>query len=407
MRRLLIIILLAAWQPLALAAITTELDPSQAQVGETLRLTLSQSNTQSNAQPDLTPLAQDFTIIGTAQQLSYIAINGVAQSSKQWTILLVAKKQGQLTIPSIQIGPERSAPRQISITTRTNPHQTSAPNPPNDEDEAVKLKTTLSKPSAYINEQVIYTVKLYSDQPLLNAEYHAPRIENGLLIPLSEGQRSEVMLHGHRYTVDEQPYAIFPQKSGPLRIIPPVFSGVVYNTIPQRILLKGTEARVKVKPIPQTHNSTYWLPAKQITLTDAYDTTDSTLAQGQAVVRTITLHAVGLPAELLPTLALANSGDFNLYPEKPTTKNTWDQNDLVGTRTLKVTYLFHKPGQVNVPPLDLEWFNTQTGHTEHATLPAHAFEITAKASAHGVSHRPSHPKKHLYVQLNYFDRQIH
>ena len=395
MRRLLLIILLAAWQSLALAALTTELDPTHAQMGETLRLTLSQSNTPSNAQPDLTPLEQDFTIIGTAQQLFYTAINGVAQSSKQWTILLVAKRQGQLTIPSIQIGHERSAPRQVSITTRTNTHQTRSPNTPNDENEAVKLKTTLSKPSAYINEQVIYTVKLYSDQPLLNAEYHAPRIENGLLIPLSDGQRSEATLNGHRYAVDEQPYAIFPQKSGPLHITPPIFSGVVYDTIPQRILLKGTEASVDVKPIPPTHKSTYWLPAKKITLTDKYDTTDSTLAQGQAVVRTITIHAIGMPAELLPTLALANSGDFNVYPEKPTTKNTLDQNDLVGTRTLNVTYLFHKPGQVNVPPLDLEWFNTQTSHIEHATLPAHAFEVTAKAGTRGVARKPPHPKKHL------------
>ena len=384
MRRRIFIILLTVWQTLAFATLTTELDPSHAQMGETLRLTFSQTNTQSNAQPDLTPLEPNFTIIGTAQQLSYTAINGVGQSSKQWTILLVAKKEGQLTIPSIQIGSERSAPRQVSITPLTENSLTRTPG----EDIAVKLKTSISQPSAYINEQVIYTVKLYRDQPLLNGEYHAPRIENGLFIPLGEGQSSQATLNGHHYTVDEQQYAIFPQKSGPLRITPPAFSGVIYDTIPRRILLKGTEASVEVKPIPTTHKGPYWLPAKKITLSDQYDITDSTIAQGQAVVRTITIDAVGMPAELLPTLALTHSDAFHVYPEKPTTKNNLKNDNLVGTRAMKVTYLFHQAGRVTIPPLELAWFNTQTGRAEHATLAAHTLEITEKPNAPPAAHKP-------------------
>lgn len=374
MRKSILIILLACWQTLAIAALTTQIDPSLASLGETIRLTLSQINTQSNAQPDLTPLQQDFTIIGTAQQLSYTAINGVAQSSKQWTILLVAKKEGQLTIPSIQIGHERSAPREISITAPTHHSQTAT----SMDEPAIKLETSISKPTAYINEQVIYTVKLYSDQPLLNAEYHAPHIKNGLIMPLGEGQTSQTTLNGHRYNVDEQQYAIFPQKSGPLDITPPVFSGFVYDTTPRRILLSGTEASVAVKPIPKTHKGPDWLPAKKVTLSDEYDTTDTTVAQGHAVVRTIIIRAVGMPAELLPTLTMANSDAFHVYPEKPTTDNRFKDDNLVGTRTMNVTYLFHKGGPVTVPALKLEWFNTQTGRTEQATLAGHTFDILAK-----------------------------
>jgi hypothetical protein len=377
MKKCLFIILFAGWQALSFASLVTELTPPHAQLGETLRLTFSVSNTPLNAEPDLRPLEPDFTVIGTAQQLSYTVINGVAQSSKQWTILLVAKKKGLLTIPSIQIGHERSSPRQVHITDRTKNTTTSTLHTPG-EDRSAKLETTLSQTSAYINQQVIYTVKLYSDQPLMNGEYHAPRIKNGLLIPLGNGQRSQATLNGHDYAVDEQQYAIFPQKSGPLRITPPVFSSVVYNPVPRQLLLKGTKTSLTVKPVPTAYSSLHWLPAKKVTLSEQYDTTNPTLTSGSTVVRTIKLHAVGMPAELLPTIALTNQPGFNVYPEKPTSKNALNQNNLMGTQTMNVSYLFHHAGHITIPPIDLAWFNTQTNQVEHATLPAHTFEITAK-----------------------------
>ncbi len=408
-QKCLFILLLAGWQALSFATLVTDLDPPHAHAGETLRLTFRLSQSQTSAQPDLSPLEHDFTVIGTTQQLSYTVINGVAQSLRQWTILLVAKKQGLLTIPSIQIGHERSAPRQVNITGPTK-NSTSQTQMTPEEDVSAKLETQLSQPSAYINEQVIYTVKLYSDQPLLNGEYHAPRIENGLLIPLGNGQRTQTTLNGHDYAVDEQQYAIFPQKSGPLRIIPPVFSGLVYDSMPRQILLKGTEKSLMVKPIPKSHTGTHWLPAKKVALSEAYDTTDSTVPAGKTVVRTITLHAVGMPAELLPTIALSHNQAFNVYPEKPTTKNALNQNNLMGTQTTKVTYLFHQTGRVTLPSIDVAWFNTQTRRTEHATLPSHSFEITPKAGtpaavskpldqtqAKPVSARPPTPPRSIWI----------
>lgn len=384
MIRYAITIILSIWMLMTHASLVMELDSHEATQNDTIRLSLSLDNPQSNAQPDLTPLEKDFIITGTATQMTYTVINGVAHSTKQWTILLVAKKQGILPIPSIQVGYQRSPATSITITQNT---QHSKHNTPSDttHDDAVMLHTKLDKQSAFINEQIIYTVTLYSRAPLLNADYQAPKVDGGLFFPIGNGRRYHTTIKGYGYDVDEQQYAIYPQKSGLLEITPPEFNAVVYGMQPQPIHLNGNSISIPIKPIPTTHTTEAWLPAKNITLIEQFDNTNTVLDQGASLVRTLTLEAIGLPAELLPTLELKNSSQFNVYPEQAVTKNTLNQQELTGTRTLKVTYLLNHAGTITLPAIQLLWFNTQTQTYETATLPEHTVTVIAKKKSAAIT----------------------
>ena len=250
-----------------------------------------------------------------------------------------------------------------------------------DEDDAVMLHTDVSQSAPFINEQVIYTVKLYSRKPLMNAAYQPPHVEDALLIPLGDGRRYQTTMNGMEYAVDEQQYAIYSQKSGKVEIIPPAFNAVVYGAVPRRIHISGPATSLNIKPIPAKNANQQWLPAKRIILTEVYNPALANAAKGDAVVRTITLQAEGMPAELLPMLEFTDNEQFSVYPEKSETENTLRQQELIGISTIKVTYVLTQSGQMTIPSIKLPWFNTITGSQDIATLPARQITVTGAPTA--------------------------
>ena len=379
MKRCIFIMILLSWQTIAMCALSTKITPSTARLGETINLTLTLDGA-SNGVPDVTPLKKDFTIVGTENSMSYTAANGVAKSESQWVIVLVAKKSGVLPIPSIQVGQQYSSPGQVNITSSikmaaSNDHAVAPA------DDAIMLDAKLGKSNPYINEQVIYTVKLYSRTPLMNAEYHPPHVEDALLIPLGDGRRYQTTMNGREYAVDEQQYAIFSQKSGALPITPPEFNAVVYDTIPRHIHVDGPATKLIVKPIPEKNTTMPWFPAKHVSLSEQLNPAITTVVQGNTIERTITLQANAMPAELLPTLAFPENKQFSIYPEKPETRNALRQQELIGTSTVKVTYLLNQAGRITLPAIQLGWFNTVTGKQETAVLPEHELTVTGKPNA--------------------------
>ena len=372
---------LLCWHVGAMANISVTIDPPAVSLGDTFRLTFTIDNPQGGGIPDLTPLQENFNIVGTERNMSYSIVNGQTQSAGQWTVLLVAKKAGALAIPPIRIGHQESTASSIEVTTNKESITPDNQGIPQDD---VMIKTEVSQQEAFINQQVIYTVKLYNSQRLLDAQYQPPSVEDALLIPLGDGRRYNTELNGRSYAVEEQQYAIFPQKSGDLDIASPAFNALVFSNVPKRINARSKTRKLVIKPIPADFKGKYWLPAKQVALTEVYDQTDTTMKQGGTLVRTVTLQANGVPAQLLPTLTFATSSQFNLYPEKPELNNTARQQELIGRADAKVTYVLNKAGQITIPALQVTWFNTDTGKEEIVSLPARTIVVEpTNASAPG------------------------
>lgn len=372
MKKILLSLFLFVCYNFAFAVVTMQLESSEVQTGQPVRLILTLDGAQTDGVPDLTPLQQDFTIVGTERSMNYSVINGRANSVNQWIILLMPKRTGTLPIPPIQIGQEKTLASSVKVTAQApDVNKTGVVQ----QDQEVMLLTEVSVDNPYVNQQVIYTVKLYTSRRLLDADYQPPQVEDALLIPLGAGNRYQTINQGKVYAVEEQQYAVFPQKSGELKIKPPTFQALVYDAVPQRVNVQAKTVVLQVKPVP-AHTGKGWLPAKQVSLSEAYDRNTTSLPEGSTLVRTVSLQAVAVPAQLLPTLDFASSNQFSVYPEKPSEKNTLRQHDLVGSMTVKVTYLLNRTGQITIPALKLPWFNTVTGKEEISSLPAITINVT-------------------------------
>ncbi|MDF1827939.1 MAG: BatD family protein [Legionellaceae bacterium] len=363
------------WIPAHAATLTAKVDPTQIMPGQAFHLILELDENAPAGLPDFSPLHYDFQINGTAHRASYMFIDGQSKASSSWTVTLTPKHTGKLTIPAIQVGHARSAPTSIEVTdspqTSSEPINTAPAT-------ALFIQTSASDSQPYINQQVIYTVKIFHNTSILDALYQPPQLSDALTMPLGENRQYQVIENGRPYLVEEQKYAFFPQQGGAHKIYAPSFQALIYDDIPRRVRADGTAKSLDIKPIPENFKNKPWVPAKSLALTEHYDKQDTHFEEGSTLVRTLTLRAAGLPAELLPPLDMSKSRAFNSYPERPVLKTEAQGSDIIGKTTVKISYLFNQPGQVTLPAQTVTWFNTETGKTERSTLPERILHIAAR-----------------------------
>lgn len=363
------------WQ-VALASVSLELETADVAADETLKVTLTVEGDQAHSIPDLSPLESDFRIIGTQRSMNYTFINGNTRTITQWTLLLMPIKTGKLSIPALRVGTEKTQPQTINVASAK-----SASDDIDRPQESTMLTANVSDFEPYLNQQVIYTVKLYYKQRLLNMEYHPPQIEDALLIPLGTGKHHQEMKHGYMYSVEEQQYAIFPQKEGRLRVQGPSLRAMVekYNGLPQNIAREAKAIDLSVKAIPTNVPEESWLPAKVVMLSEQYDHRKPNLHTGDILTRTVSLEAVGAPGQLLPKLNFVGN-NFSIYPEPPKETSHFRDGNIVGTSTTKVTYLFNQEGKVTLPEIEVKWFNTTSNKVITTILPSRTIEVTASVT---------------------------
>jgi len=368
------------------AKLSLEVNKDKVSLGQTLRLVLTYEGSGFNASPDFTPLKADFTIVATEQSNQYSVINGQVTSSRHWALVLMPKKVGKFTIPPLSLGQESTTPLPIEVQAEKivypSQNQTTGIKP-------LMLVTELSNASPYVNEQVIYTVRLYNSKRLMDANYQGPKVDDALLIPLGNADHYQKTIQGQIYAVEEQRYAIFPQKSGELTITAPVFKAIIYQTSPEEISASDKNKVLTVQKIPEGQKN--WIPTKQLILQDEVDKTNSEVEEGSTLVRTIMLKANGLPAQLLPDLPITSQRGFAVYPDKPKDSNTLHGHDLWGMRSIKVTYLFNKTGKVQIPAVSVSWFNTLTRKQEVTSLAPLEVTVIPRLSTLAKTETPSSP----------------
>ena len=81
--------------------IELSVDRSELARGETLTLTIRVYDQRQGMQLDLTPLTQDFDVLGTRTSSQIRSINGVTESWTDYVITLFPEKEGDLVIPAL------------------------------------------------------------------------------------------------------------------------------------------------------------------------------------------------------------------------------------------------------------------------------------------------------------------
>jgi hypothetical protein len=201
----------AAW-----SALRTFLEPRLIDEMDTVRLTIRADGTAQSEAPDLTPLMDDFEVLGNQTSSRISSVNGRTIASVEYQISLRPRRTGELLVPSLKIGDEFSEEIRLAVRPLDPALKETIEN-------MVFFEAELSRNPVYVQAQTILTrrlfysqgVQIYSDLP------GVPEVDSAVVIPLGETQSRSVIRGGQRYGVIEQKFALFPEQSGRL-IIPSI-----------------------------------------------------------------------------------------------------------------------------------------------------------------------------------------
>jgi hypothetical protein len=345
----------------AQASVSAHVDRDTINEGDTftLNLTVSGSN---DSQPDLSVLHKDFDVIGTGQRSEIQIINGSIESHHAWSITLSPHHTGKLVIPAISVGNESSAALAVTVL----PATASINNGADKGDVFIEVNT---KPDhVYVQAQLLYTVRLYYAVPLRQGTLSEPSLDNAIVQKLGSDSNFETQRNGRRYQVIERRYAIFPQQTGD-----PFFDR--FNPATRHVRLRSRQLDIQVAKQPANFQGSNWLPAQDIQLEQKWSPAQPQFRVGEPVTRTVIIRAKGLSASQLPDLPLPNQTGLKLYPDQAQTSSTPSGDTLVSKREQKIAMIPTQTGDLTLPAIQLNWWDTQSKRQRTALLPAQTIHV--------------------------------
>lgn len=360
--------------------LTASVDRDTLGLEETFTLVLRYDE-QINATPDYELLQKDFDILNTQSGTQMSIINGNMEASTEWKIALAPKRIGTLLIPSFTIDGAISDVIPITVEGKTRT--------PKNGDSQVNVEIETNKDSAYVQEQIIVTLRLYTTVGLSGIDLQPLQVKDALVMQLDEKQY-QTKINGRPGAVVETRYALFPQQSGEL-IIPTVLYQVsldsgqrdlwdrFYGNRQSNILrLRTEEQRLTINPAPAAH-SQYWLPANKVELVEHWSASIDSLKVGEPITRTITIKADGLTAGQIAPLQLPNVDGLTFYSDQAQTDDQKNAQGMIGSRIETIAIVPTKAGRFTLPETTVSWWDTNKQMQQTATLPAVTLNVSSGA----------------------------
>ena len=358
------------------ATVTASIDRADIELNESFTLELT-TDSNIDVQPDITILEKDF-YIGQSSRLSNTTIvNGQIRRSMTWTYVLMPKHAGEIVIPSITIGKERSNPLIVDISE-------SAYAPPGEAE--VFITTEVDFDETYVQAQVLLTVKIYRSVATRQPALRDPTVTGvEVLLELAGDDRNyEAIINGTAYSVVERVIAMYPQESGEIKLSPARFEARVLRNgrITGRKVYESDPLTITVLPTPAPpagYPDATWLPARDLQLSEEWSRDDDVFTAGEPLTRHVTISVLGQIETQIPAIEPPSVDGINIYPDKPELSRQIQSGGIRGQRKDQYALIGVGPGTVVLPAVELPWWNIETGEWQIARLPERSLKFVASA----------------------------
>ncbi|MGD9671620.1 MAG: hypothetical protein AB7U75_21670 [Hyphomicrobiaceae bacterium] len=126
-----------------------------------------------------------------------------------------------------------------------------------------------------------------------------------------------------------------------------------------------------------------FVSATALSLQQEIHPSSDSLKVGDAITRVVTIKAEGTPAMLLPLTPFASIAGTRIYPSKPLLNDQFDQRAdvLTSTRTDSATYMLQTAGTVNLPAVEIAWWNVKDQKIDHTQASSQSFSVAGGPAA--------------------------
>jgi hypothetical protein len=353
---------------------SVSVDKSHITLEDSIELSIKVSGIRNPPAPEL-PALPDFTVRSIGTHSSTQIINSKMQVFTVYKYLLLPKNKGNFIVDSMSIILSGSIYKSDPITILVSTPDTKKINLKRD----VYTETTISKKNPYINEQVVYTFKLFRKTEARNLKLRMPHDENFFQKEdLGKAKRYSTVIDDITYDVDEISVALFPKKSGKSSIPPsmmeldlihrsqsnrqrdpfarffndPFFSGVIKKN---RKILSTKPIELNIRALPKKRK-----PKNFKNLVGQFDMI-STIGKNHldaGDTTTLTIIVTGIGNVMDASIANLKIGDqFKVYPDQPTFKKTIHGNQIGGEKIFKFALVPFSTGQHSIPSVTLNYFD--------------------------------------------------
>ena len=252
------------------------------------------------------------------------------------------------------------------------------------EENPFVVRAEISSRNPWERSQVLYTVRVYraagtrsfgrirrlNDPVLLAGEALIERLGNDRQYNFRSGGAESLVL--------ERRYALYPQSTGELLLQPASLQWIGEDSgFRTRSFVPDAAAeRLEVRAVPSPPAGR-WLVAADVRLWEEFEREPNELVAGEPLIRLLGVRVEGQPARQIPELRPGDGPNFRHFVERPEYEDTVTGAGLVGVRRQRAALLALRGGDVVLPAIRLNWWNTASERWETAELPQRILQAQA------------------------------
>jgi len=363
------------------ATVNAQLSASTITRDESVVLTITA--TGIDAELDASSLEGDFDVVGRSSSRQISTIIGSDSRARNtsivtWTLELLPKGQGVFTIPAVKVGDLET--QLLTLTVNEVPQGAQ---------RDVFLEATVDNSTPWVQAQVVMTLRVFQAVDIVDGGLDTPSAENLQVERIGEDTRKTELRDGRQYSVTERRFALFPQKSGEITIDPVTLSVSVpaepdrvrgFFSPTRKLTRRSDPITLNVQSRPDS-GAVWWLPAQQLTLTSQWQGDPASAQVDLPLTRTLVMRAQGVLESQLPRISIPAVDGLSLYAEDPQLAMGADASGLVAEQRINWALIPQRSGELTLPAISVEWFNTLSGQTEVVELPAETIDVAPSVNA--------------------------
>ncbi|MFZ1624889.1 MAG: BatD family protein [Gammaproteobacteria bacterium] len=347
------------------------LQPERIALGESTTLHV-EADGDGNMAPDFSALQKDFDLRGQSSSTSMTLQNWHTESHISYEVILEPRASGVYTIPPLKVGNGATQAITLAVTPAT-------PGSAQRGDQ-IYFESELATHDPYVQQVVSYTVRLYYAVALVEGQVDVNAPDNASLEQVGKDQTTEQFIDGQRFRVLERHYLLTPEKSGPMTLPPPRFSGRArssngigfFNSLAP-VSQVGRQETLDVQPLPAAA-PTPWLVVDRLSLTRA-DVAGEVRA-GEPLMLEYKLFAEGATASQLPELQLPAVPGAQVFPEPQQSSDDIVDGRPEATVTRRFAVVPAHVGKLQVPDMSVNYWSAKTDQAATGTVPGMAVNVT-------------------------------
>lgn len=381
-------------------------------INQTVRYRISiEGSSNSNPQVLIPGLEENFTVRSQSRRQSISSINGSTTVTYILDLIIQPKAIGDVIISPVTYTDNGSEYTSKEVRIRVTEAVQEAQDEPSHSDNSASQnsqifgKSTVSHPSVYVGEQVIYSLHLFRRVRLWSTiTFEMPEFEGFWVedLPVREDQYIGQVNRQNFYVQDLVKKALFPIKEGTYEI-PASRISFLLNPFQGESVVQSQTQTITVKPLPSEGQPAYFSGLVGDVTLALTSSIESTVSQNIPIQVTITLSGTG-GLTRVADLFFKETPEFNIYKSK-IYDDVISEQDMSSKRTFEYIIIPRKPGEHVIPMFKIATFSpSEKKYTEHrvggTTINVVPNEDTMQRSTEnvGVFDRPIELR---YIKVNY------